>query len=284
MHTRQYLPFERMSEFFSDVCNLKISQGTLCTLLKGFAQKAQPAYELIAQKVENEKVVGGDETGAKVNGKKGWFWTFQSQVATYITFSNNRGTATIDGNFPNGFIDSILVHDCWRSYFQIKCKTHQICIPHLLRELVFFEERYGSQWAINFKELLYEAIELKRNLTPVQYLNPILQRDEIIERMSVLLLTSVPKSRKDLCAFHKRIHKYREYVFTFLFHNEVPPDNNASERAIRNVKVKQKVSGQFKTENGAQFYAVIRSVTDTCIKNGQNVLAAFKTIAVLQPE
>ena len=57
MHTRQYLPFERMSEFFSDVCNLKISQGTLCTLLKGFAQKAQPAYELITHKGENEKAV-----------------------------------------------------------------------------------------------------------------------------------------------------------------------------------------------------------------------------------
>ena len=78
--------------------------------------------------------------------------------------------------------------------------------------------------------------------------------------------------------------KHEKNVFTFLFHDKVPPDNNASERAIRNVKVKQKVSGQFKTENGAQFYAVIRSVTDTCIKNGQNVLAAFKTIAVLQPE
>lgn len=284
MHTRQYLPFERMSEFFSDVCNLEISQGTLCSLLKRFAQKAQPAYELIAQKVENAAVAGGDETGARVNGKKGWFWAFQNKVVTYITFSNNRGTATIDENFPNGFPNAILVHDCWRSYFQIKCKTHQICIPHLLRELVFFEERYGSQWAIDFKKLLYEAIELKRSLTPIQYHNPILQRDQIIERLSVLLQTAVPKKRKDLCAFHKRIHKYKDYVFTFLFHDQVPPDNNASERAIRNVKVKQKVSGQFKTQDGAQFYAVIRSVTDTCIKNGQNVLAAFKTIAILQPE
>jgi hypothetical protein len=76
--------------------------------------------------------------------------------------------------------------------------------------------------------LLYEAIELKGNLTSIQYLNPILQRDKIIEQLSVLLLTSVPKNRKDLCAFHKRIHKYKEYVFTFLFHEEVPPDNNAS--------------------------------------------------------
>ncbi|WP_132071623.1 IS66 family transposase [Flavobacterium ranwuense] len=91
MYTRQYLPFERMSEFFSDVCNLNISRGSLCTLLKYFAQKAQLAYELIAQKVEHKKMVGGDETGVKLNGKKEWFWTFQSQVATYITFSNNRG-------------------------------------------------------------------------------------------------------------------------------------------------------------------------------------------------
>jgi len=75
-----------------------------------------------------------------------------------------------------------------------------------------------------------------------------------------------------------------DYVLTFLHHHEVPPDNNASERAIRNVKVKQKVSGQSKTPEGAQAYAVISSVTDTCVKNGQNVLGAFKTIANLQPE
>jgi transposase len=137
---------------------------------------------------------------------------------------------------------------------------------------------------MSIKELLYQAIELKRNLSQIQYLNPILQRDKIIERLSVLLLTPVPKKRKDLCAFHNRIHKYREFIFTFLFHEEVPPDNNASKRAIRNVIVKQKVSGQFKTEDGAQFYAVIRSVTDTCIKNLQNVLDAFKTIAIFQPE
>ena len=78
--------------------------------------------------------------------------------------------------------------------------------------------------------------------------------------------------------------KYRNYIFTFLYFQDIPPDNNASERAIRNIKVKQKVSGQFKTANGAQTYAIIRSITDTCIKNKQNILAAFKTIANLQPE
>ncbi|MCF8390960.1 MAG: transposase, partial [Bacteroidales bacterium] len=82
----------------------------------------------------------------------------------------------------------------------------------------------------------------------------------------------------------KRMNKYKDYIFSFLYHPEVPPDNNASERAIRNIKVKQKVSGQFKTHCGAEIYAIIRSIIDTCIKNNQNILSAFHTIAKLVPE
>lgn len=284
MHTRQYLPFERMSEYFKDVCNLPISQGTICNLLDGFALKAQPAYDLIAQKVSNEKVVGADETGIRVNGKNGWFWTWQSKFATFVVFSKNRGTATIDTNFSQGFHDAVLVHDCWASHFKTQCKTHQLCIAHLLRELIFLEQRFESNWATNFKRTLYEALELKKNLDQEHYNNPILERDKIRIDLDALLENSLPENQKKLRAFHKRMIKHKEYILTFLHHFHVPPDNNASERAIRNVKVKQKVSGQFKTENGAQIYAVIRSVTDTCIKNGQNILDAFKTIAILKAE
>jgi transposase len=284
MHTRQYLPFERMSEYFKDLCNLPISQGTICNLLDGFALKAQSAYNLIAQKVSNEKVVGTDETGIRVNGKNGWFWTWQSKFVTFVVFSKNRGTATIDTNFSQGFHDAVLVHDCWASHFQTQCKTHQLCIAHLLRELIFLEQRFESNWATNFKRTLYEALELKKNLDQEQYNNPILERDKIRISLEALLENPLPENQKKLRAFHKRMIKHKEYILTFLHHFHVPPDNNASERAIRNVKVKQKVSGQFKTENGAQIYAVIRSVTDTCIKNGQNILDAYKTIAILQAE
>jgi transposase len=284
LHTRQYLPFERMSEFFRDVCNVPISQATICNLLERFATKAQPAYELIAQKVENETVVGADETGIRVNGEKGWFWTWQSKLVTFIVFSKNRGTATIDTNFTDGFYNAVLVHDCWASHFLTQCKTHQLCIAHLLRELVFLEQRFQSNWATDFKKIVYEALELKKNLVPNQYNHPIAERDKILESLDALLQNPLPENQKKLRAFHKRMLKHRKYILTFLYHYQVPPDNNASERAIRNVKVKQKVSGQFKTEDGAQVYAIIRSVTDTCIKNGQNILDAFKTIAKLQPE
>ena len=89
---------------------------------------------------------------------------------------------------------------------------------------------------------------------------------------------------KELKAFHKRMNKYKDYIFTFLHYFDVPPDNNGFERAIRNIKVKQKISGQFKTQRGAQIYAIIKSITDTCIKNSQNVLMAFFTIAELKAE
>ena len=79
-----------MSEYFNDVCNLPISQGTICNLLEGYALKAKPAYDLIAQKEQNEKVVGTDETGIKVNGKNGWFQTWQSIFATFVVFSKNN--------------------------------------------------------------------------------------------------------------------------------------------------------------------------------------------------
>jgi len=284
MHTRQYIPFERMSEYFRDVCNLPISQGAICDILDRFASKAAPAYQLIAKEVESSNVVGSDETGAKVNGKTGWFWTWQTKGATFIAFSRNRGTATINENFANGFENAILVHDCWKSHFETNVQSHQLCIAHLLRELIFFEERYQIKWATLFKELLLDALTLKKQLAPQNYYYPMNQRTKLVERLLALLQTPVDQSMKEVYSFHKRMNKYKDYIFTFLYYHEVPPDNNGSERAIRNVKVKQKVSGQFKTQRGAEIYAIIRSVTDTCIKNGQNVLAAFLTIAKLQPE
>jgi hypothetical protein len=153
-----------------------------------------------------------------------------------------------------------------------------------LRELIFLEQRFESNWATNFKRMLFEALDIKKNLKQEHYKYPIIERDKLEKALEVLLEKPLPENQKKLRAFHKRMIKYKDYIFTFLHHFQVPPDNNASERAIRNVKVKQKVSGQFKTEKGAQIYAVIRSVTDTCIKNGQNILDAFKTIAILKAE
>lgn len=88
----------------------------------------------------------------------------------------------------------------------------------------------------------------------------------------------------EILTFQKRMIKYINYIFTFLYFQDVPDGSNAPERAIQNIKVKQKVSGKFKTINSAQTYVINRSIRNECIKNSQNILAAFKTIANLQSE
>jgi transposase len=94
-----------------------------------------------------------------------------------------------------------------------------------------------------------------------------------------LLAGSLDPKHKEMISFQKRITKYRDHVFTFLNHPTVPPDNNGCERAIRNVKVKQKISGQFKILNAAESFSILRSIIDTAIKNNQNVLQALIVIA-----
>lgn len=284
LHTRQYIPFARISEFLTSVCSMPISQGTVCGILERFAAKAEPAYQLIKTAVGRANVVGADETGANQNGKLNWFWTWQSKFATFISYSSNRGFETIEENFPTGFPNAVLVHDCWKSHFNTPALSHQICTAHLLRELVFFEEKHKSTWASNFKQMLYLALELDKIMLPAEYDRPVKARAELEVKLQALLQEKIHDDHIEVAAFQRRILKYKEHLFTFLYHRDVPPDNNASERAIRNIKVKQKISGMFKAPKGAQIYAVIRSITDTCTKNGQCILNAFSTIAQLQPE
>jgi transposase len=144
----------------------------------------------------------------------------------------------IEEYFPDSFI--YYVSDCWASQSKTKAKGHQLCIVHLLRELLNFEKALNDSWSIQVKELFYRALKLKKNLTGDDYKNPPL-----------------------------------------LNPSRYSCGQQRLERSIRNVKVKTKVSGQFRNKEGkgADRFAKIRSVIDTTIKNGQNVYAALRALA-----
>ncbi|MFO8164764.1 MAG: transposase [Desulfatiglandales bacterium] len=145
-------------------------------------------------------------------------------------------------------------------------------------------DRYNHKWSRICKNLFQSALDLKKHLNAVDYYihNP--QRNSIEKRLDRLLSADLPDKHKELVSLQNRLIKYRNYLFSFLYHPKVPPDNNASERAIRNIKVKQKISGQFKSPDGAYAFAVLRSITDTSLKNSQGVLSALKIIANLQTD
>ena len=275
LHARQYLPFDRMSEMFRDVFGLSVSSGTLVNLVSRLSARCTPVYEYIRKKLTKSEVVGADETGVCVNGKNQWAWTFQNDKLTYIHIDSSRGRKVIDSIFASGLPRSIMVHDCWKPYFPTDCQTHQICTAHLLRELKYLDKLYNDSWTDDFMDLISVALELKRELRESDYLQPIVQRNILETRLDELLLKPVDSKHKKLLAFKDRMIKYRKYLFTFLYYYNVPPDNNGSERAVRTFKVKQKISGLFRSDKGAQDFAVIRSIIDTAIKNSQNVWAAL---------
>ena len=280
-HSRQYIPFLRMQELFRDMFSVPISEGGIHYLLNRFSSKALPVYHKIKDRVTTSSTVGTDETGGRLNGKKIWIWTWQNDRFTWLKGTDNRGYRTIEESFPDGFTDAVLVHDCWRSHFQTGVQTHQLCTAHLLRELTYLEEKYHHRWPVRFRNFLLDGIELKKKLDPGDYYQPLKETTDIENRLKKLLASPIEERHKELVSFQKRMVKYKDYILTFLYHPKVPPDNNGSERAIRNVKVKLKISGQFKSWKGVENFLVLRSITDTALKNKQPVLNALNIIAKL---
>jgi len=276
---RQYIAFKRLEEIFKDVFKANISEGGLHELLKRISKKALPVYKQIKERVEKSKCVGSDETGCKVNGYKQWIWTWQNDNLTFISLSKNRGISTINEIFPKGIKNAVLVHDCWKSHFNTNAQTHQICTAHLLRELNYLTELYNNPWSEEFIKMLKFALDHKKQLKPSDYYNPQPKTILLEKWLKGMIEKPINEKYKELVSFQKRMIKYRNYIFTFLYYPNVPPDNNGSERAIRNIKTKLKVSGQFKSDDSSKIYAVLRSITDTALKNKQNVFNALSVIA-----
>jgi len=119
---------------------------------------------MIRRRVLHSGVIGTDETGVKIDGKKHWFWTWQNKRATFIATFTNRGTTTIDENVSGIFWEAVLVHDFWKAHFQTPVKAHQLCTAHLERETKYLEECYKVAWLVRFRAMLRQAHKLIINL------------------------------------------------------------------------------------------------------------------------
>ena len=286
LHARQYLPYQRMKELLNDVIGLSISTGGINNVLHRIAQKALPMYNSIKQRIEQAGVVGADETGINIDGKNNWAWVWQNNKLTYIICAASRGFKTIKEVFENGLPNATLIHDRWACHFQTNAKAHQMCTAHLLRDLNYIDELYKDkcQWAKEFKALLLEAINLKKELTTADYFYENKKRDALFEKLSHWLNYLIEEEHKKAKTLQKKLLAKQDAILHFLLQSNVVPDNNGSERAIRNIKVKQKISGQFKTLESANVFAILRSVIDTTIKNGYEVLNALQLIATFGTE
>ena len=284
----QYLPFGRLKNIFSQVFSISLSEGTIGNILERSAQKCQGVYQQIKSEIAQSLVVGSDETGVKVKGEKWWIGrtdvsAWQNILNTFIVASDNRGSQTINRIWENGYPNSVLLSDRWAAQLKVHTQGKQICLAHLLRDLTYLVEAEKHQFATQFKELLVDVFNIKKQLLlnqkPYQSDSPeaIILKKRINE--ALLITINFEKCPKTL-TFQISMLKCRNYLLPCIYNLEIPPGNNGFERVIRNIKVKQKVSGQFKS--GQNAFCVLRSVIDTLIKRGVEVLPCLNQIIKLQ--
>ncbi|MCK5853974.1 MAG: IS66 family transposase, partial [Sulfurovaceae bacterium] len=265
----QYLSYNRIVSLMSNLFKVDISYGVVDKMIKRASKLSENEIAKIVEALELSSIVGIDETGCKINGERYWHWAFQDSENTLIVANKSRGTAVITENFENGFVEACVVHDNYSSYNSLVANSEQLCLAHKLRDLNYAIACDDTEVMKDLKLLIQESmIDHKEDFTLGQ--REILKRE--YEKTLEYLLTkeAIAKSetQKQLNSFKKAHDKNQ--IFTFLEHPNIPPDNNGSERAIRNVKVKLKVSGQFKSLQGAKDYASLRSIIDTSRKRGLN--------------
>ena len=275
LNTVHHLPHKRSVMLMAELFGVSMSTGSVHNILQGLQSSCRKTYESIRERLLASPVVGADETGMHIEGSLQWFWTFQTQYLTYIFPHASRGKQAIDSHFPQGLPNSWLVSDRHASYFTLFVKDHQICLAHLLRELTYLNELDTKQpWSEKMKGLLQEAIHKRKTLAWKR-----INRDQLMRRFNELLSENVSRFTQEVQTLQTSLIKHREHVLNFLFHDFLPYDNNASERSIRPLKVKQKVSGCFRTHKGAEAFAVLHSVSDTARKNGLSPWVELRNLA-----
>lgn len=289
----QLLPSKRTCELLSDLLGVKLSEGTLYNSRSQCFEQLESMSDAIEAAIVASAVVHFDETGLRVNGKLWWLHVACTQGLTYYFVHSKRGREAMEAMEILPLFAGKAVHDGWKSYEAYGC-DHFLCNAHHLRELMFIWEQDGQPWAFQMILLLCtihrqvsEAKEQAQSRLPAE------QRQAFETRYQSILdqgfaanpilappLATVPKKRgrpKQSPARNllNRLQTRQTSVLGFMADFAVPFDNNQAERDIRMMKLKQKISGSFRSADGAKMFCRIRSYLSTLRKQGQNVLDAL---------
>ncbi len=288
-----FIPLERTCEIFEDLVGHRLCDASVLQANLQLSECIRPACEAIKQQLIAAEVVNFDESGIRVEGKLNWLHVASTAHLTYYEVHCKRGREAMDhiGILPE--FKGVAVHDHWAPYFHYENCHHSLCNAHHLRELIFIHECYKQEWPKEMKELLLEIKEQVEQSCPHSDQLDSKQVEEFENRYSEIiekgLEVNPPPPQKQATKKKKgkvkqpppknlldRLKGCNQQVLAFMRDFRVPFDNNQGERDVRMVKVKQKVSGTFRTREGADNFCRTRGYISTVRKNGHRVIDAIK--------
>ena len=296
----QLLPFDRLTEIMRDLfaCN-SFSEGTLANLTADCSRRLEPVETVIHDLAANAEVAGFDETGMRAVGSLHWLHTVSTRSLTWYFAHKRRGREAMDAADILPDFRGRAVHDFWDSYLKYDC-DHAFCNAHLLRELIFLWEEQDQKWA---KTMIDHLLEIKAAVDTVRAAGLISLPAEDLDRFHKGYLRIVDagyaqnpvaeptgepphRRRRKQSKARNLLDRFRDHpdgILAFMHDFSVPFDNNLSERDLRMMKLRQKISGTFRSLDALVDFCRIRGYVSTARKNGLNALDALRRVFAGNP-
>lgn len=298
LNTYQLIPLARTCELLGDFYNHSPAQALILDANAATTVQIEPSLQAIQQHLIRADLVHFDESGLRVEGHLNWLHVASTSKLTYYIAHPKRGQ---EGMKAMGILPALqgrAMHDHWRSYFTFDHCQHALCNAHHLRELQFITDQYHQPWAQQMSQLLLdikaEVAQTSDTLSavPAQRQVYFAQRYDALIQQGLQANPPPKQSQPNKRGRKKqsppknlldRLQKFKPQVLAFMSDFRVPFDNNQAERDVRMIKIKQKISGSFRTRKGADTFCAIRSYISTVRKHNLNVIQAIYDALASRP-
>jgi transposase len=272
------ISYGRMQQMLGEVFGLEISEGAIANLLSRVKGQLQSEVDGILARLRRSRLVGSDETSARVNGKNQWEWVFQNEQVCFHIIRPSRGSDVMTEVMAD-HRPEVWVSDLFSAQKTHPAESWQVCLAHQLRDCQYGIDAGDEIFSARMKRLLLRAFVLQRRWVDLAQSTRYQYRCRLYRDLKEVL--ALPPTQADGIRLQTRYRALQENLFLFLDDPTIPPTNNASEQALRWSVIFRKVTNGFRSNWGRELFAAVRSVVNTGRRQG---LSAFESIlAALNP-
>lgn len=267
------ISYSRMQQLMEEVFGLEISEGGIANLLERVKQQLSSTVNGVLTRIRQARVLGSDETSARVNGVNQWEWTFQNQDVCLHVIRASRG-ADVIREVLGDHRPQVWISDLFSAQKTHPAEEWQVCLAHQLRDCQYGIDAGDEVFSPRMKQLLLWAIVVGRRWHRLAASTQYQYRCRLNRRLEAALALS--PIQEDGIRLQNRYWDLRENLFLFLEDTTIPPTNNASEQALRLSVIFRKVTNGFRSDWGRDLFADVRSIVNTGKRQG---LSAFQAIS-----